>query len=123
MLVGLGSLISYQSSGQSRFTTIKNEYSSVLKKWYIKDKSAANSVQAFIAFAFDEYDSMSGAWQDFPNTILTIPEILIRQTSSNEGSIVQSLEVNIKLDKNRPLKKSSYDNYFISLKNKLKQYI
>lgn len=123
MLVGLGSLISYQSSGQNRFSALKNKYSSIIKKWFLKDNHAANSVQAFIAFAFDEHDRMSGPWQNFPNTVLTIPEILIRELTSSDGSIIQFLEVNIKLNDQSDANKASYNDIFISIKNKLNQYI
>jgi menaquinone-specific isochorismate synthase len=119
-LVGLGSLITIKTSGKHRFSSLKKEYTNLLKKWYQKDKTKSKLVQAFIAFAFDEKDKMSKKWQDYPNTLLTIPNILITETTNNKGKKVQYLEINLKFpqDKNIP-----YSKNFDTILNQLKHYL
>lgn len=100
-VLGLGSLINVTSTGEKRFSTINDKYSKIIKKWYQKDKNCPSSIQSFMAFAFDENDSMTGKWDGFPNTTLSIPEILIKESlvreGKSQGKKVQTLEVNITL--------------------------
>ncbi len=98
--LGLGTLVSIKAQGENRLDIIKSRHTELLEHWYSAEGS--ESPTAFLAFAFDENDPMSGNWQDFPNMILTIPDIMIKQSGST-----QTLTANIKVEKNtniRPLK-------------------
>ena len=88
-LVGLDSLITIKALGKQRFTTIKEEYSSCLKSWHY---NKSNPPMAFLAFAFDEQDTMQDCWQSLPNCLLTIPRILFQDKDS-----LQVMTVNIDL--------------------------
>ena len=93
-LLGLDSLLTFEANGERRFSSIKNDYSSILKQWYRQEDEKDCSPIAFLAFAFDEDDPMSDHWQSLANTLLTIPRILIREIDSS-----QFLIVNIALEK------------------------
>jgi len=86
-LLGLDSLISFKAKGEQRFVTIKKDYCNALKSWHYD-----NPPMAFLAFAFDEQDTMEDCWQLFPNTLLTIPRILFQ-----EKNAIQTIIVNIEL--------------------------
>lgn len=88
-LLGLGTLQTFQAKGRQRFQSIKSEYSELLKNW---QNSNAVSPIAFLSFAFDENDPMSNSWEQFPNSLLTIPLVVIKENNS-----AQTLQVNIKL--------------------------
>lgn len=90
-LLGLGSFISLKTKGAQRFNLIKKEYSNLITKWYQFSHSNFIYPTAFLAFAFDENDPMNSSWSDFPNTLLSIPTILIKQHHSS-----QTLFINIK---------------------------
>jgi len=108
-LLGLGALLTFESAGEKRFDHIKSDYCQLLEHW----KSDAQDLPtAFLAFAFDENDPMTDNWQAFPNTILTIPVILIKQYHSS-----QTLLVNI------DLRQSCYDNSFEHIKALLVKYL
>ncbi len=88
-LLGLGELISISASGSKRFATLKSRFQELLMHWYNYQSSPP---LAFIAFAFDEQDNMSGDWQNLPNTLLQIPRILITKTSTGK-----TLQINLAL--------------------------
>ncbi|MCK5665675.1 MAG: chorismate-binding protein, partial [Thiotrichaceae bacterium] len=92
-LLGLDSLLTIEGKGEQRFNTIKSDFTKTLNQWYRADNEKLTSPIAFLAFAFDEHDPMDMYWQSLPNTVLTIPRILIRENNS-----YQSLIINIKLD-------------------------
>lgn len=71
-LIGYDSLISIKAQGSDRFISLKNSYSELLNLW-----SGDEQPTAFIVFAFDADDPMHGCWDNLPNTLLTIPEIVI----------------------------------------------
>ncbi len=107
--VGLGSLIKLQASGKNRFNTIKENYTTILDSWYTDTAEKTISPKAFIAFSFDEDDPMTGIWGNFPNTILTIPKILIKE-QIKDNSIKQTLIINIKI---KPEKTPKSDKKYI----------
>ncbi|RKZ98404.1 MAG: hypothetical protein DRQ43_01535 [Gammaproteobacteria bacterium] len=92
-LLGLDSLLTFEGKGEQRFNTIKSDFTKTLNQWYRADNEKLASPIAFLAFAFDEHDPMNKYWQSLPNTLLTIPRILVREINS-----CQSLIINIKLE-------------------------
>ena len=94
-LLGLGSLLTFEAEGSHRFKKVKSDYSKILNKWVninTKDKEEVTPV-ALLTFAFDENDPMTEHWQGIPNTLLSIPFILIK-----EVNCCQTLLVNIHLN-------------------------
>ena len=110
-MLGLGSLLTLEAQGNKRFNLIKTEFSNLLNKWYGINNTDSNSPIAFLAFAFDENDPMDGKWDHFPNTLLSIPVVLIKQSHST-----QTLGVNIKLNQ------TCYDSTFKTIEELLKQF-
>lgn len=110
-MLGLGSLLSLEAQGNKRFNLIKSEFSDILNKWYGINNTDSNFPIAFLAFAFDENDPMDGKWDHFPNTLLSIPIVLIKQSHST-----QTLLVNIKLNQ------TCYDSTFKTIEELLQQF-
>ncbi len=113
-LLGLGSLLTFEAEGSHRFKKIKSDYSKILNKWININAKAKEEVTpvAFLTFAFDENDPMANDWDEFPNTVLIVPSILIKEINS-----CQTLLINIKLDQ------PSYDSTFKHLEKLLKHYL
>ena len=111
-LLGLGSFISLNSKGDQRFSLIKKEFSNLLTKWYQFSHLDYTYPTAFLAFAFDGNDPMNDAWAGFPNTLLNIPILLIKQQHSS-----QTLYVNIKRDQ------INDESTFVNIKELLAQLI
>jgi len=88
-LLGLGSFINLEATGEHRFSSIKSAYTDILQKW--QDKDIISPI-AFHAFAFDENDPMSDHWSDLPNTLVRIPLILFKEINSQ-----QTLFINVDL--------------------------
>jgi len=91
-MLGLGSFLTLKTEGEQRLNLIKTRFSKILNSWYQFKQSDFISPIAFLAFAFDANDPMKDKWTHFPNTLLTIPTVLIKQNDSK-----QVLQVNIKL--------------------------
>jgi len=113
-LLGLSSLLTLKAKGSKRFNSIKSDYSEILNKHFFipTDDNELTIPIAFLAFAFDENDPMDNNWEQFPNTLLTIPTVLIKETDS-----CQTLVVNIEL------KQGSYDDTFKNIAELLNQYL
>ncbi len=107
-ILGLGSLVHLETRDKNRFHSLKTEFSNIIKLWYRPGETDIFSPFAFLGFAFDENDPMDEQWSCFPNTLLTIPVILIKKQHSN-----QILHINIELHQ------SSYDSFFDSIKDYL----
>ncbi len=80
-LLGLGEMMSIRASGAQRLESLKKQFKQLLENWYYP---AASAPLAFIAFAFDENDPMSGDWQNLPNALLQFPRILIKTTPAGK---------------------------------------
>ncbi len=80
-LLGLGEMMSIRASGTQRLESLKNQFEQLLENWHYP---AASAPLAFIAFAFDENDPMSGDWQNLPNALLQFPRILIKTTPAGK---------------------------------------
>ncbi len=89
-LLGLGNLLTISATGELRFAVLKSRFKKLLAQW--QNRHVVPPL-AFIAFAFDENDSMSNDWQDLPNTLLKIPQILLKQTPSGK-----TLQLNLTLE-------------------------
>lgn len=109
-LLGLDSLLTFEAKGEQRFNTIKSDFSNIINRWYKDKNDKHGSPIAFLAFAFDEDDPMNDHWQSLPNSLLTIPRLLIRENNSS-----QSLIVNIKLEE------ASYNTSFSIIETLLQQ--
>jgi menaquinone-specific isochorismate synthase len=96
--IGYDSLISIKTQGSDRFVTLKNSYSGLVKQW-----SGDEQPTAFIVFAFDADDPMHGCWDKLPNTLLTIPKIVIEDKID-----IQRISINLNVqqtDTNKLLNK------------------
>ncbi len=89
-LLGLGNLLTISATGEQRFDVLKSRFKKLLPEW--QNRQTVPPL-AFIAFAFDENDSMSDDWQDLPNSLLKIPQILLKQTTAGK-----TLQVNLTLE-------------------------
>ena len=112
-LLGLGTFLSFQAQGENRFSLIKSSYEKTLQQW--KNKQQVSPI-AFHAFAFDENDPMEEHWQGIPNTVLSIPFILIK-----EVNCCQTLLVNIHL--NQSSYEASYEAIVLQVETLLIEYL
>ena len=108
-LLGLGTFLSFQAQGENRFSLIKSYYEKTLQQW--KNKQQVPPI-AFHAFAFDENDPMAEHWQGIPNTLLSIPFILIKEVNS-----CQTLLINIHLNQD------SYEVILLQVETLLIEYL
>ncbi len=111
--LGLGELVTIKASGTQRLESLKKQFKQLLDSWH---HPAASAPLAFIAFAFDENDPMSGDWQNLPNALLKLPRILIKTTPAGKF-----LQFNIPLHsvgQENPLR-----NEYESVKSLLSQYL
>ncbi|MCW8933020.1 MAG: isochorismate synthase [Gammaproteobacteria bacterium] len=91
-MLGMGAFLTIKAEGSQRFNLIKTEFSNILKDWYLFNKNDFIPPIAFMAFAFDNHDPMQNQWENFPNTLLSVPTVLIKQENGK-----QQLKVNLKL--------------------------
>jgi len=76
--IGLGTALEYKSSGRERFVQLQRHFDTIRSNWHHNCRTEIpHQPGAFCAFAFDEDDTMAGPWQAVPNTLLTIPELLL----------------------------------------------
>ncbi len=107
-ILGLGSLIHLNAQGKDRFSTIKKDFSDLIKLWHQTLKTDTAHPFAFMGFAFDENDPMENQWDHFPNTLLTIPKVLLIEKHSS-----QTLCINVELNQ------SSYNSFFNAIRDYL----
>lgn len=92
-LVGLGHLLCFKASGENRFQQLQNFYHKTCQAWIHIDPSSSHLPLAFTAFSFDEKGVMNNEWHAFPNSLLSIPLILIKETENKRQLILNfSLE-------------------------------
>jgi len=119
-LLGLGNFLTLQSKGRDRFSSIKSGYNKMLQLW--KNKEQISPI-AFLTFAFDENDPMNEDWSGFPNTLISLPDILIKETVNDLTKRAdQSLLININLLQLAE-KKINPDEIFLKIEDLLQQYI
>ncbi len=82
-MIGFDVLVSFSTRGHSRFNSLKHNYDELLKHW-----SENQPPVAFIAFAFDADDPMQGCWSHFPNSILTVPRIIIEEKNNIQRILI-----------------------------------
>jgi len=85
--LGLGCAYRYQTelknagAGQ-RFADLQNAFKTLRSNWAVSTLDTSASLPppaAFIGFAFAADDSMPAPWQDWPNTLFTVPALLLQQ--------------------------------------------
>ena len=76
--IGLGTALEFKTSGRDRFVQLQRHFDTIRSNWHHDCRTESpHQPGAFCAFAFDENDTMAGPWQAVPNTLLTIPELLL----------------------------------------------
>ncbi len=112
-LLGLGSFINLEATGEHRFSSIKSAYTDILQQW--QDKDIISPI-AFHAFAFDKNDPMTGHWSSLPNTLIRIPLILFKEIDNQ-----QTLFINVDLKKWKK-QKNYISEVFLKIESLLKDY-
>ena len=112
-LLGFGTFLSITAWDQQRFNIIKSEFNSILNDWIPANQATTGTLPvAFMGFAFADDDKMTEQWQDLPNTVLIIPELLIREENGE-----QTLIANFRLDN------ENQSHYFDRLHKHLSTYL
>ncbi len=76
--IGLGSALEFKTGGRDRFVQLQQHFDTIRSNWLHDCRTEIpHQPGAFCAFAFDEDDTMVGPWQAVPNTLLSIPELLL----------------------------------------------
>ncbi len=112
-LLGLGEMMSIRASGTQRLESLKRQFKQLQDNWHYPASSAP---LAFIAFAFDENDPMTGDWQNIPNTLLQFPRILIKTTPAGKF-----LQFNMTIHSAR--QENQLKDEFKNIKTLLNQYL
>ncbi|MDH5570868.1 MAG: isochorismate synthase [Gammaproteobacteria bacterium] len=87
--MGLGRAWQFETRGACRFEELQAAYQELTHGWHHQSleyhdagtdggTEAASAPEIFCAFAFDEYDTMENCWQEFPNSLLTLPAVMIQ---------------------------------------------
>ncbi len=80
-LVGSGEAARLTAAGEDRLKLLTRETERLFEGWSWHDPDqAGGGPRAFIGFAFDPEDEMSGGWSTFPNTALIVPRVLAERT-------------------------------------------
>lgn len=76
--IGLGIVKQLCANGPERFQKLQHGFQSIAADWRHDSRvQVLSHPGAFCAFAFDDDDNMVGPWQDVPNSLILIPELLL----------------------------------------------
>jgi menaquinone-specific isochorismate synthase len=82
---GLGEALRYETSGPNRLQACRNVYQQLLSHWCHEQHTVAPVEHSlFFAQAFDEHDPMEQPWQDFPNSLMLVPAVLLQQKQEQQ---------------------------------------
>ncbi|GAB6043103.1 isochorismate synthase [Endothiovibrio diazotrophicus] len=74
-LLGVGRCVTLETAGEERFTPLRQTFDRLCSDWH---RCGDDGPALFLGAAFDGEDPMTGQWQGWPNTSLTIPQLLFR---------------------------------------------
>jgi menaquinone-specific isochorismate synthase len=78
-LLGLGNAISAVAAGAGRLRKVCDTFGELRRRWVHADPDDTGlQPHAFVAFAFDQGDTMEHEWAGFPNTLLEVPAVLLQ---------------------------------------------
>ncbi|MCW9024290.1 MAG: isochorismate synthase [Gammaproteobacteria bacterium] len=82
---GLGEAYRYETSGPNRLQACREVYQQLLNCWHHEQHTMVPVEHClFFAQAFDDHDSMEKAWQEFPNSLMLVPAVLLQQKQEQQ---------------------------------------
>lgn len=78
--LGLGRCLGLEARGPARLARLERGFHELRRAWQHLDPDATGlAVQAYMGFAFDPQDPMTGVWAGLPNATLRVPILMLEQ--------------------------------------------